>query len=282
MFLCGIDPDEVDAAVTELQEYGHGAGLPADVGREDDVTRLVDSACGALGGIDVLINNAGVAWREPFLRITPAHWDRVMTVNLRGMFLVAKAVARALVDQGGGGVIVNMSSTNGLGGEADYAHYNASKGGVLLLTRTMAVELGRYAIRVNALCPGFIETPLNAAISADLGGDEFASLYAGGNIPAGPSWPVIQGDSGIRLPGLGRRFVHHRRRDRHRRWATRGHVRRGLPKKNTVLEECAYHVGNAVLGIENRDPPPFVEGRARMRDAQADLVAGREPGLGGD
>ena len=109
----------------------------------------------------------------------------MLTVNLRGMFLVAQAVARVLVDQGSGGVIVNMSSTNGLGGEADYAHYNASKGGVLLLTKTMAVELGRHGIRVNALCPGYIETPLNAAISADLGGEEFAGAYADGNIPLG-------------------------------------------------------------------------------------------------
>jgi 3-oxoacyl-[acyl-carrier protein] reductase len=109
----------------------------------------------------------------------------MITVNLRGMFLVAQAVARVLVDQGGGGVIVNMSSTNGLGGEADYAHYNASKGGVLLLTKTMAVELGRHGIRVNALCPGYIETPLNAAISEDLGGKGFADAYAGGSIPLG-------------------------------------------------------------------------------------------------
>jgi 3-oxoacyl-[acyl-carrier protein] reductase len=101
------------------------------------------------------------------------------------MFLVAQAVARVLVDQGGGGVIVNMSSTNGLGAEADYAHYNTSKGGVLLLTKTMAVELGRHGIRVNALCPGFIETPLNAAISADLGGQDFTDAYASDNIPLG-------------------------------------------------------------------------------------------------
>ena len=166
VFLCGLDPAEVEAAVAELGESGTVSGIPADVSREDDVTRLVGSAGEALGGLDVLINNAGIAWREPFLAITPSHWDRVLTVNLRGMFLVAQAVARVLVDQGSGGVIVNMSSTNGLGGEADYAHYNASKGGVLLLTKTMAVELGRYGIRVNALCPGYIETPLNAAISA--------------------------------------------------------------------------------------------------------------------
>ena len=191
VFLCGLDPDEVAAAVAELREFGTASGIAADVSREDDVTRLVNSAREALGGIDVLINNAGTAWREPFLRITASHWDRIIAVNLRGMFLVAQAVARVLVDQGGGGVIVNMSSTNGLGGEADYAHYNASKGGVLLLTKTMAVELGKHGIRVNALCPGYIETPLNAAISADLGGSadpggkEFADEYASGSIPLG-------------------------------------------------------------------------------------------------
>jgi NAD(P)-dependent dehydrogenase (short-subunit alcohol dehydrogenase family) len=185
VFLGGLDPDEVDAAVAELSEFGIASGIPADVSREDDVSRLVRSACEALGGIDVLINNAGIAWREPFLTITPSHWDRVITVNLRGMFLVAQAVARVLVDQGGGGVIVNMSSTNGLGGEADYAHYNASKGGVLLLTKTMAVELGRYGIRVNALCPGYIDTPLNAAISEELGGQDFADAYTSSSIPLG-------------------------------------------------------------------------------------------------
>jgi NAD(P)-dependent dehydrogenase (short-subunit alcohol dehydrogenase family) len=185
VFLCGLDPDQVDAAVAGLGEFGTVSGIPADVSREDDVTRLIGSAREALGGIDVLINNAGIAWREPFLQITPSHWDAVIAVNLRGMFLVAQAAARVLVDQGGGGVIVNMSSTNGLGGEADYAHYNASKGGTLLLTKTMAVELGPHGIRVNALCPGYIETPLNAAISADLGGQEFADAYASGSIPLG-------------------------------------------------------------------------------------------------
>jgi len=185
VFLCGLDADQVDAAVAGLAAFGTVAGIAADVSREDDVTRLVTSACEALGGVDVLINNAGVAWREPFLEITAAHWDQMMAVNLRGMFLVAQAVGRVLVDQGGGGVIVNMSSTNGLGGEADYAHYNATKGGVLLLTKTMAVELGPHGVRVNALCPGYIQTPLNAAISADLGGKDFADAYASGSIPLG-------------------------------------------------------------------------------------------------
>ena len=159
VFLGGIDPGEVEAAVGELAEFGTVSGLPADVSREDEVTRLVDAAGEALGGLDVLINNAGIAWREPFLAITLAHWDRVLAVNLRGMFLVAQAVARALVDQGRGGVIVNMSSTNGLGGEADYAHYNASKGGVLLLTKTMAVELGVMASASTPCAPATSRRP---------------------------------------------------------------------------------------------------------------------------
>jgi 3-oxoacyl-[acyl-carrier protein] reductase len=84
----------------------------------------------------------------------------------------------------GAGVIINMSSTNGIAGEGDYAHYNASKGGVLLLTKTMAVELGGRGIRVNALCPGYISTPLNAAIAARLG-EGFEEAYARDRIPLG-------------------------------------------------------------------------------------------------
>ena len=108
----------------------------------------------ALGGVDVLVNNAGTASRSAFLSIDTAEWDRIIAVNLRGMFLVAQAITAQMARRGTGGVVINMSSTNGIAGEEDYAHYNASKGGVLLLTKTMAVELGPLGIRVNALCPG--------------------------------------------------------------------------------------------------------------------------------
>ncbi|MER7212970.1 MULTISPECIES: SDR family NAD(P)-dependent oxidoreductase [Streptosporangium] len=184
VFVGGLDADEVERTVAELAPLGEIGGLAGDVATEADVNRLVEAAVTALGGLDVLVNNAGTAWREPFLDITRRHWDRIMAVNLGGMFQVAQTVARHLVAQGTGGVVVNMSSTNGIGGEADYAHYNASKGGVLLLTRTMAVELGRYGIRVNALCPGYIQTPLNAEISAGLA-DDFVSAYERDHIPLG-------------------------------------------------------------------------------------------------
>jgi NAD(P)-dependent dehydrogenase (short-subunit alcohol dehydrogenase family) len=185
VFVAGLDPAELDAAVTGLREGGGDvAGLACDVSNQADVARMVDAADAALGGIDVLANNAGTAQRDPFLTITAADWDRILAVNLRGMFLVAQAVSNKMVQQGSGGVIINMSSTNGIAGEADYAHYNASKGGVLLLTKTMAVELGQHGIRVNALCPGYIRSPLNAAIAERLS-DDFEEDYVRQRIPLG-------------------------------------------------------------------------------------------------
>ena len=185
VFLAGLDQREVDSALAGLSPSGEVSGLACDVSLEGDVTRMVAAAHRALGGIDVLINNAGTARRDPFLAIAAGDWDRIVAVNLRGMFLVAQAVSRHMVERGAGGAIINMSSTNGLAGEGDYAHYNASKGGVLLLTKTMAVELGRHGIRVNALCPGYIRTPLNEAMSASAGGAEFETAYARERIPLG-------------------------------------------------------------------------------------------------
>ena len=184
VFLAGLDRREVDSAVAGLGRSGEVSGLACDVSLEGDVTRMVEAAHRALGGIDVLLNNAGTARRDPFLSIAAGDWDRIIAVNLRGMFLVAQAVGRHMVDRGGG-VIINMSSTNGLAAEEDYAHYNASKGGVVLLTTTMAVELGSHGIRVNALCPGYIRTPLNEAISASIGGAGFETAYASARIPLG-------------------------------------------------------------------------------------------------
>ncbi|MGH2590768.1 MAG: SDR family NAD(P)-dependent oxidoreductase [Actinomycetota bacterium] len=160
VFLSGLDTQEVDAAVDELRARGMAGGTACDVSDEAQVDRLVEQAMAFLGGIDVLINNAGIAWQEPFLQIPSERWDQIMSVNLRGQFLVAQRVARSMVERGRGGAIVNMASTNALEGEAGYAHYNASKGGIAMLTRTMAIELGPHGIRVNAMCPGKIETPL--------------------------------------------------------------------------------------------------------------------------
>jgi NAD(P)-dependent dehydrogenase (short-subunit alcohol dehydrogenase family) len=185
VFVCGAEPGQLEAAVAALTPRGEISGLACDVSVEADVARLCEAAARALGGVDVLVNNAGIARRDAFLAIAPADWDRILAVNLRGMFLVAQAVGRQMVARAGGGVIINMCSTNGIAGEEDYAHYNASKGGVLLLTKTMAVELGRHGIRVNALCPGYISTPLNEAIAGEIGGEAFEAAYVRDRIPLG-------------------------------------------------------------------------------------------------
>jgi 3-oxoacyl-[acyl-carrier protein] reductase len=181
--ICGHEAAGVDEAVQALGD-SDVASTVCDVSQADDVARLMSDATASLGGIDVLANNAGISWREPFLDITPEHWDRIIEVNLRGMFLVGQAVARHMVARGGG-AIVNMASTNGLGAEADFAHYNASKGAVVLLSRTMAVELGALGVRVNALCPGYIDTPLNSEIVAVMDNPAFADDYARDSIPLG-------------------------------------------------------------------------------------------------
>ena len=178
----GLDLDEVERTAKVLRRHGEVHGLAADVSEEEGAATLVRRAVEALGGLDVLANNAGTAWREPFLEITAGHWDRMLAVNLRGMFLVGQGVARVLVEQGTGGSIITMSSTNGLAAERDYTHYNASKSGVLLLTKTMAVELAEHGIRVNALCPGFIRTELNEKIAAAVAPD-FIDTYGREDVP---------------------------------------------------------------------------------------------------
>jgi len=133
----------------------------ADVSDPDSVTRAFLELDKLFRGLDVLINNAGISIRQPFMDIPPQQWRKVMDVNLNGMFFVAQQAAQRML-AGNGGVILNMASTNGLMGYPFYADYNASKAGVIELTRSMALELAPK-VRVNAVCPGFILTPMQKA-----------------------------------------------------------------------------------------------------------------------
>jgi NAD(P)-dependent dehydrogenase (short-subunit alcohol dehydrogenase family) len=135
--------------------------INADVSKANEVARAFAELDEVLGGLDILINNAGISIRHRFMDITPQEWREVMAVNLDGVFLVAQEAARRMLAQDGG-VILNMSSTNALMGYPFYADYNASKAGVVELTRSMALELAPR-VRVNAVCPGFILTPMQEA-----------------------------------------------------------------------------------------------------------------------
>ena len=132
-----------------------------DVSNPDDVARAFKELDAMADGLDVLINNAGISIRHPFMDIAPQEWRNVVDVNLNGVFYIAQQAARRML-AGGGGVIINMGSTNGLMGYHYYADYNASKAGVIELSRSMALELAPK-IRVNAVCPGFIMTPMQEA-----------------------------------------------------------------------------------------------------------------------
>lgn len=157
--VCARSQDEVDAAATKLGGSEQVLALRADVGVEADCASLIPAVLGRFGRIDILVNNAGLYYPVPFLDFTSNIWDSLMHVNLRGPVLLGAAAGRVMRDQGDGGRIINIASTNGQMSEAEFAHYNASKAALISLTKSMAVELAPFGILVNAVAPGWVLTP---------------------------------------------------------------------------------------------------------------------------
>jgi len=162
------DRDAAERTATEIRELGRRATVVrGDTSARAEVERLVAEAAHAFGGLDLLVNNAGILRRTPFLEIGEPEWDAILDTNLKGYFLVGQAVARHMVDRKTGGAIVNVSSAGQLVASPNLTHYCVAKAGVEMLTKQMALELAPHRIRVNAVCPGLIETDLNRRDIAD-------------------------------------------------------------------------------------------------------------------
>jgi NAD(P)-dependent dehydrogenase (short-subunit alcohol dehydrogenase family) len=156
-----------EAFVAEARGSGRRAwSFVHDAGDTAGAAAFAARAWDETGGIDVLVNNAGIAFFEPFEAITPERWRRVMAVNVEGPFFLAQAIAKRMIAAGVKGRIINVSSTNAMVGEAGLAHYNASKGAIDMVTRSLAIELGRHGITVNSINPGLIETEIGGDFSA--------------------------------------------------------------------------------------------------------------------
>ncbi|MBV9860994.1 MAG: SDR family oxidoreductase [Alphaproteobacteria bacterium] len=153
------DADGAERVAEAVRSHGRrAAAVQADMARLDQVRSMVAAAERALGPLDILVNNAGVFPRVPFLEMSERDWDYVHDINLKGACFCAQAVAQGMVAAGRPGAIVNLTSGAAFRGSPRGVHYVASKGGVLSMTRQMALELAPYRIRVNAIAPGLTDT----------------------------------------------------------------------------------------------------------------------------
>lgn len=163
VFICDIDRAALDAAKGQLPQLNT---MLADVSDESNVERLFEKVRATLGGLDVLVNNAGIAGPTGFVEtLRKADWDRTLAVNITGQFLCAR-LAVPLLKESSAGVMINLSSAAGHLGFAGRSAYSASKWAVVGFTKSLAIELGRFGIRVNAILPGAVEGPRIRAVIA--------------------------------------------------------------------------------------------------------------------
>jgi NAD(P)-dependent dehydrogenase (short-subunit alcohol dehydrogenase family) len=156
--ICDTDAVAGREAVTAMKKMGATALFTrADISKPVDVTKWMRRTIDELGTPDVLVNNAGIIIRKDVLKLTPAEFERVISVNLGGAFLCSQAAARAMAKRGQGGAIINLASTRAFMSEPNTEGYTASKGGIAALTHGMAISLAPYHIRVNSISPGWIE-----------------------------------------------------------------------------------------------------------------------------
>jgi NAD(P)-dependent dehydrogenase (short-subunit alcohol dehydrogenase family) len=168
--LADLDKDMAESAATEMRALGHHViAIGVDVADEASVDLMVKTTLAREGRLDILVNNAGIAIRRPAVDLALGDWDKVLSVNMTGCFLCARAAARTMIAAGAGGAIVNVASIMGLSGGGLYPNvsYQATKGAIVNMTRALAVEWAPHAIRVNAVAPTYVRTDLIGAILKD-------------------------------------------------------------------------------------------------------------------
>jgi NAD(P)-dependent dehydrogenase (short-subunit alcohol dehydrogenase family) len=159
--VCRRRRDEAEKVADAIRKRGRRAGvIQQDMGEIDTLPQAVKEAVAQLGKLDILVNNAGIADLVPFQRVDRALMERTLRINVMGPFFLSQVAAKHMMERGAGGRIVNITSTNGLVAEALLAPYNASKGAMELLTKSLAVELGPHRITVNSVAPGLVETEI--------------------------------------------------------------------------------------------------------------------------
>ncbi len=175
LFLCDVQDEGLEATAKQCRQLGAKVETAhCDVGDAASVTVSLDACVAKLGGLDVLVNVAGILALEHTMDTTLETWERILRINLTGTFLMCQGAIPHLLERGGN--IVNISSTSALAGQVYAAAYGSSKGGVLALTRTLAIEFAKQGVRVNAICPGSIKTPMTGK----------------SGLPEDPDWKLLQ------------------------------------------------------------------------------------------
>jgi len=179
VMIADINMDAANQTVEQITASGDTAqAIHADASSPDDAKKVVQATVKAFGSLDILVNNAGIISMPPTLEISDEMWNRVLNINLKGVYWNTKVAAEEMIRAGHGGKIVNMASMEGLHPREDFAHYSASKGGVIMLTKSLALEMATHDILINAIAPGGVWTPGLERIALDF-------LEAGRNVEEG-------------------------------------------------------------------------------------------------
>lgn len=191
VIVCDIDERSAADSAKEIAALGGRAmGRRVDVSKQDEVKAFVEESAAGFGRIDILVNNAGIVQAKYFMDLTGEDWDRIMAVNVKGVFFCAQAVAAEMIRRGAGGKIINIASVAAKGAHFMLVPYSASKASVVSITQALSRGLARYGITVNAVCPGVVDTKMWEDIDSGIGqwshrapGEVFKSWASG--IPLG-------------------------------------------------------------------------------------------------